>query len=562
MVNHNLLAYIHGRLCQMKQSGNICVIAVGDFYQLPPVKGKPLYVEDFNIDLWSLFSVVQLTEVVRKKDTVFAELLNRVRTHRKKTPMLKSDVDILKHCETGEVSSALHIYATNQQVNEHNIQRLYDVCRDYVTIEAQDFQNNGRTGKLELIQGHHAKAKNTSLAEQLLLGEGARVMLCQNVDVSDGLVNGACGVVTQIVQSEGVKFPKMVYVKFDDENVGAERRRQSPSVSAELVGSTAIAPEEERVCKKGGLRRQYPLKLAWACTIHKVQGITVDDVVVCFERIFAGGQAYVALSRVRSLSGLIIEQFDEDKIYCRGDIKDAIQTMSPFLVDRLAGHRLRASRFVVFWMNVQGLSRHVSDLVLCTQQLQLNCIAVTETWLAAASLVESVNIEGYSFHGCSRSSSYTSDDPRLVALKDQQHGGVGIDIAQNTEFEIIEVPSFNLECIVSKSATHNLLIAVLFRPPCYVMTLFKEHLGRFLDWLDSVNESIVVMGDFNDDILKSSTTCRIFTDKGFCQIVTKSTTEKGTLIDHIYIKQADNGAESLVLPTYFSDHEAVLCLFK
>ncbi|XP_058495553.1 ATP-dependent DNA helicase PIF1-like [Solea solea] len=316
MVNHNLLAYIHGRLCQMKQSGNICVIAVGDFYQLPPVKGKPLYVEDFNIDLWSLFSVVQLTEVVRKKDTVFAELLNRVRTHRKKTPMLKSDVDILKHCETGEVSSALHIYATTQQVNEHNIQRLYDVCRDYVTIEAQDFQNNGRTGKLELIQGHHAKAKNTSLAEQLLLGEGARVMLCQNVDVSDGLVNGACGVITQIVQSEGVKFPKMVYVKFDDENVGAERRRQSPSVSAELVGSTAFAPEEERVCKKGGLRRQYPLKLAWACTIHKVQGITVDDVVVCFERIFAGGQAYVALSRVRSLSGLIIEQFDEDKIYC------------------------------------------------------------------------------------------------------------------------------------------------------------------------------------------------------------------------------------------------------
>nr|XP_043868972.1 uncharacterized protein LOC122758736 [Solea senegalensis] len=567
MVNPNLLAYVHGRLRQMKQSGNkpfgnICVIAVGDFYQLPPVKGKPLYVEDLNIDLWSLFSVVQLTEVVRQTDSVFSKLLNRVRIHRKGTPMLKSDVEILKCCETGEVSSALHIYATNQQVNEHNIQRLYAVCPDYVTIEAQDFQNDRRTGKLKLIDGHHAKAKNTYLSERLLLGEGARVMLCQNVDVSDGLVNGACGVVTRIVQSEGVKFPKMVYVKFDDENVGAERRRQSPSVVADLVGSTAIAPEEERACRKGGLRRQYPLKLAWACTIHKVQGITVDDVVVCFEKIFAAGQAYVALSRVRSLSGLIIEQFDEKKIYCRGDINDAIQTMSPFLVDSLTKQRLRASRFGVYLLNVQGLTRHVPDLVLCTQQLQLNCIAVTETWLAASSSVESVNIEGYSFHGCSRSSCYSSDDPRLVALKDQQHGGVGVYITPNTGCEIIEVPSFNLECIVSKFASHQLVIAVLYRPPCYPMTLFKEHLGTFLDWLDSPNETIAVMGDFNDDILKSSSTCTLLTEKGFVQIVTEATTEKGTLIDHIYIKQADNGAESLVLPTYFSDHEAVLCLFK
>ncbi|XP_058472555.1 uncharacterized protein LOC131445864 [Solea solea] len=567
MVNANLLAYIHGRLRQMKQSGNlpfgnICVIAVGDFYQLPPVRGKPLYVEDLNIDLWSLFSVVHLTEVIRQKDSAFAELLNRVRIHSKGTPMLRSDVDTLKHCETGEVSSALHIYATNQQVNAHNIQRLYDVCRDYVTIEAQDFQNNRRTGKLELIQGHHAKAKNTYLAEQLLLGEGARVMLCQNVDVSDGLVNGACGVVTRIVKSERVQFPIKVYVKFDDENVGAERRRQSPSVSADVAGSTAIAPEEERACKKGGLRRQYPLKLAWACTIHKVQGITVNNIVVCFDKIFAAGQAYVALSRVRSLSGLIIEQFDEKKIYCRGDIKDAIQTMSPFLVDSLLGQQLRASRFGVFLMNVQGLTRHVPDLVLCTQQLQLNCIAVTETWLAADFSMESINIEGYRFYGCSRSSSYSSDDPRLVTLKDQLHGGVGIYIAPNTEFEIQEVPPFNLECIVSKFTSHNLVIAVIYRPPCYPMTLFKTNLGNFLDWLDSVNGTIAVMGDFNDDILKLSATCPLLTAKGYMQIVTKATTEKGTLIDHIYVKRADNGAESLVLPTYFSDHEAVLCLLK
>lgn len=89
MVDHNLLAYIHG-LRQIKQTGdispfgNVSVIAVGDFYQLPPVKGKALYVDDIDINLLSsLFSVVELKTIVRQKDNTFAELLNRIRTRTK-----------------------------------------------------------------------------------------------------------------------------------------------------------------------------------------------------------------------------------------------------------------------------------------------------------------------------------------------------------------------------------------------------------------------------------------------------------------------------------------------
>ncbi len=131
MVDHNLLAYVHGRLRQIKQTGdfspfgNVSIIAVGDFFQLPPVKGKPLYVDDIlGINLWStLFSVVELKTIVRQKDNMFAELLNRIRIRTKQTPMLNSDIDLLKKCETGEVSSTLHIFPTNKQVNEHNVQQ-------------------------------------------------------------------------------------------------------------------------------------------------------------------------------------------------------------------------------------------------------------------------------------------------------------------------------------------------------------------------------------------------------------------------------------------------------
>ena len=304
MVDHKLLAYVHGRLRQIKQSGdyspfgNVSVIAVGDFYQLPPVKGRPLYIDDLEGgDLWSrLFKVAELKTVVRQKDPVFAELLNRVRTRSKGTPMLDSDIEILKHCETGKVSSALHIFPTNRQVNEHNVKQLFKSCPDHVEIEAQDDVNSKKTGKLELISGHHSRTFDTCLDETLLLGKDARVMLFKNLDVADGLVNGACGTVTHIVypENDGTRFPQTVYVKFDDDRVGIQKRKRCAFASAVEMGSTGIEPEEERVTKKGGMRRQFPLKLAWACTVHKVQGITVDKAVVSLERIFAAGQAYVA----------------------------------------------------------------------------------------------------------------------------------------------------------------------------------------------------------------------------------------------------------------------------
>lgn len=76
---------------------------------------------------------------------MFADLLNRLTTRTKGTPTLNSDIDILESCETGEVSSALHIFATNKQVNEHSVQQLITTCPDYEEIHAQDFVNNKRT---------------------------------------------------------------------------------------------------------------------------------------------------------------------------------------------------------------------------------------------------------------------------------------------------------------------------------------------------------------------------------------------------------------------------------
>ena len=567
MVDHKMLVYIHGRLRQIKQSGdfspfgNVSVIAVGDFYQLPPVRGKPLYIDGPGLNLWrSLFTVVELTTIVRQKDVVFAELLHRIRTRSKDMEMLDSDLQILRHCETGEASSALHIFATNKQVNEHNLSRLFKTCPEYVKIEAQDYKNNTKSGKLEKIDGHHPNASNTSLPETLLLGKDARVMLCHNIDVLDGLVNGVCGTVTHIVPSDTKRFPRIVYVKFDDDNVGKQWRRNHPDVPEGIKGSTGIKPHEQSATRKGGLRRQFPLKLAWACTIHKVQGITVDRAVVCLEEIFSGGQAYVALSRVRTLSGLIIQGFEEKAIYCRGDLKYVIWSMPKFLKDSRS-LQIQGQTFSVFMMNVQSLSAHVSDLAMCTQHLQPNCIAVTETWLPSASS-DVVNISGYTFLNFPRYLAYCSENPALEALRAQQHGGVGMYTVENMTHDVVQVPLLNLECLVYRFQTYGLLVAVIYRPPSYPMSLFREHLGKLLDWLEPQSDNIAIMGDFNDDILKMSRICSFITDRGFVQLVAEPTTEAGTLIDHVYVKASQYDVKAIVWPTYFSDHEGVVCCFN
>ena len=94
------------------------------------------------------------------------------------------------------------------------------------------------------------------------------------------------------------------------------------------------------------------------------------------------------------------------------------------------------------------------------------------------------------------------------------------------------------------------------------MTLFKEHVAKLIDWLDPKANTIAVMGDFNDDILKSSSISKLLTNKGYVQLVTEATTERGTLIDHVYVKSTDYVVDAVVRPMYFSDHEGIVCCFR
>ena len=129
----------------------------------------------------------------------------------------------------------------------------------------------------------------------LYLAVGARVMLRRNIDTTNGLVNGACGTVTAVGK-------KAVTVRFDhDEKEHA----------VEKVKSRFFVIKNFSV-----YRKQFPLVLAYAVTIHKSQGLSLDCAILDLsDNVFSPGMAYVALSRVRTLSGVHLIEFDQYSIF-------------------------------------------------------------------------------------------------------------------------------------------------------------------------------------------------------------------------------------------------------
>ncbi|CAG2226514.1 unnamed protein product [Mytilus edulis] len=278
------------------------ILIIDEISMLPPVRTKrvdKLYVDDPSNpsnQLWNgLFEIAELDEIMRQReDGMFAELLNRLRVKQKNESLSSSDKETLQHCFGDSPDEALHIYSTNAEVDTFNKEMIMKQCTESKLIEAQDFQKDKTSGKLTLKKVHCLKS-DVCLPISILLAEGARVMLIKNEDTADGLVNGVMGTVISIKDFSPNSLPSTIYVHFDNERVGRNAKVQKLISGKHCVG---LKPSSEDIPLSNCVRKQFPLKLAWACTIHKVQGLTVEECVVDLNKCFTYGQAYVALAEL------------------------------------------------------------------------------------------------------------------------------------------------------------------------------------------------------------------------------------------------------------------------
>ena len=281
--------------------GGIQLILTGDFLQLPPVLGTGFCFESTK---WAecVDEVIELDSVFRQADTSLVSVLNSVR----RGIVDKAVISAFSPCvgRTFDVSDgivATQLFATRAQVKDENVERLHQLTSPPHTFIALD---RGNEQFLETLK------KGCNAADSLILKVGAQVMLLKNLATEMGLVNGSRGVVVDFLPAPDVGNGSDI--KVDWKLIHGENRWP---VVRFISGQTRVCTPETWSVEVGtrpmASRTQVPLMLAWSITMHKCQGMTLDRVSLHLGSVFAHGQAYVALSRIRSLESLSIrDQFE------------------------------------------------------------------------------------------------------------------------------------------------------------------------------------------------------------------------------------------------------------
>jgi ATP-dependent exoDNAse (exonuclease V) alpha subunit len=289
MVSDTLFEMIELRLNQAGFMGSLLV--VGDFLQLPPVvRGYGEVRFAFESDTWKSFDFfkLELTHIYRTDDKRFIELLNAVRFG-----MITEEVhnhlnEYIKPLPQ-DLSQFTFLFGKNISASRHNKMQLEFIDEELVVKEAQVIKHLKSTQDREIERF----MDDARIDKELLLKVGAPVLFTRN---AWNYFNGERGVVINI----DVTY---VYVqKSDGKVVKLESTAQSKSIWKEKT----VKGKKEMVEEEIFSVYQYPIKLAFAITIHKSQGMSIEDLIIDTNEIFAPSQFYVALSRASNPSRLTL----------------------------------------------------------------------------------------------------------------------------------------------------------------------------------------------------------------------------------------------------------------
>ncbi len=287
MVSESLFEMICLRLKQADFSGSLLV--VGDFLQLPPVvKGYGEVCFAFESEAWKSFAfeTIELTHIYRTDDKHFIELLNHVRFGFINEQIHNNLNEYIKPLPE-DLSEFTFLFGKNQSAAFHNKAQLSFIENELFVKEAQIIKHlkSASDGEVERFMN------DARIEKELELKIGAPVLFTRN---SWNYFNGERGVILNIDAS-------CVYVqKSDDKIVKLEATSQSKGVWKEKT----INGNKEMVEESIFSIYQFPIKLAFAITIHKSQGMSIEDLIIETNEIFAPSQFYVALSRSSNPSRL------------------------------------------------------------------------------------------------------------------------------------------------------------------------------------------------------------------------------------------------------------------
>ena len=310
-----------------KPFGGMQIVLVGDFYQLPPVSRVKEAQFVFESPLWPQLGLIthELTEIVRQKDPAFQEVLNQAR----RGEMTKKSIRILASrmgldYTTQDIKPTMLFSRRAQvdQINQTNLKKLASERRTFnvSTVFDPKVATGGMRQEDPAVKAATEKLdRDAAYSAELTVAIGAQVMLLTNKYQDMGLVNGSRGVVVGYgVPVEATAAAAAVPGKIQDKEILVPLVKFRNGITIHISHSTWEVSD-----MPGVLRRQIPLKLAYAITIHKAQGATLDCALIDVgSNVFEYGQAYVALSRARDLESLYIHDLDAAAFRAHPKVKE------------------------------------------------------------------------------------------------------------------------------------------------------------------------------------------------------------------------------------------------
>ena len=377
-------------------------------------------------------------------------------------------------------------------------------------------------------------------------------MLTYNVDTSDGLTNGARGELIGIIEDVKGNISKLM-VKFEMDSIGMEKRRKNPGLRINYPGGTpiekvnfsfSISKSKTSVINTASVI-QFPLKLAFACTAHKVQGATIlkpRKVIINVTDTFAAAMVYVMLSRVCALSQIfILNKFDETKMYPNQKALkelERLETISlnknPSQWDKEDGQVMQISS-----LNCRSLRKHIEDISSDAFLLKSDIICLQETWLQEDAISEDLQIPNFQLH-----------------LNSNGKGkGVAIYFKETIFQHECDIKKENMQ--LTKFNSSELNVIVVYRS----QQGNQKALNDNIDLLTNHEKPELIIGDFNLCYLDKSPSAVKQHLKGnnFKQLIKQPTHIEGNLLDQAHLRDVTGALKCTadVHTKYYTDHKAL-----
>ena len=367
--------------------------------------------------------------------------------------------------------------------------------------------------------------------------------------IRDSLNNGQIGTIMHIhYKNEKVEA---IIIKFDDPKAGLKKKQSQLGRYYDAVPIERVTLDIKTNGKKDSApaikRTQFPLTLSWGCTVHKVQGLSLDQIVLSCDllkqRSFNPGQFYVGISRATSLEGLFLTgKLDRKVIVVDERVKEEYAYLRKEQMLESLDNKDQSENTVFLELkicNVQSLSRHIVDMRSDPSYTNNDIILCTETQLTSD--LADVHLDSFNFF-----------------LNNNEDRFLGLAVYYKEQIDLVREFDGNGFSIFRTSVQNSeLTVLLLYRKNSTPIHEFYD----LLRYLTCTYDISLIVGDFNVQPNENLRNVLNLYD----QLIERPTFLSGSILDHVYVKKSlasKFNVEAGVEGVFFSQHDSVKITFK